>query len=134
MALGYFMAIVNVRDKVGTSYQEVVEHFQENTFSELVDASHVHLFGMPMMFALLGGIFLLTSVKENWKRLIVSIPFVAIVLDIGSFWLIRYVAPQFVILMIFSGMLMGTSFLVFFLVPIYEMWIKKTNHEEVRNV
>ena len=134
MGLGYLMALVNVWSKTGFTYQGVVEHLcgseeemiYPKEFSELVESSHVHLFAHPPMFLLLGAILLFTSLSERLKKLLVPIPFIAIVLDIGSFWLTRYVAPGFAALTLFAGMLMGLSFLALFVIPLYEMWLRKT--------
>ncbi|MCK5527369.1 MAG: hypothetical protein KAJ05_09480 [Candidatus Latescibacteria bacterium] len=135
MGLGYLMAMVNVGVQAGFTYQSVSEHMIGNEeemiypkeFASLVGTSHTHLFGHPPMFLLLGAIFLLTSVSEKFKKILLPIPFIAVVLDMGSLWLTRYVAPGFAYLTIFSGMVMGLSFFVLFVIPLYEMWLKKVD-------
>lgn len=44
-------------------------------------------------------------------------------LDLASPWLISYVSPSFVLLMLTGDTLMTLSFLVMMVVPLYEMWI-----------
>ena len=54
----------------------------------LVRVSHIHLFGLTFIFAFMGLIFSHSYVRNQAiKALIISIPFIAIFLDIGSWWL-----------------------------------------------
>ncbi|MFQ6091388.1 MAG: hypothetical protein ACE5OR_01700 [bacterium] len=134
MGIGYLVALANLYDKTEITYQGIVKHYQgaeeelvyTKELSELLELSHVHLLGMPMMFLLLGLIFALSSLSENLKGIIVVIPFAALLLEVSSVWLTRYVAAPFAGLMIFAGLLSGFSFLVLFLVPLWEMWFKKS--------
>ena len=133
MGVGYLAALANLYDKTEMTYQGIVKHYRGSEeeliytkeFSELLEFSHVHLFSMPMMFLLLGGIFTLTSLREKLKRVVVVIPFAAMLLEIASAWLTRYVAAPFAGLMLLSGMLLGFSFLIMFFVPLHEMWFKR---------
>ncbi|MEE9543539.1 MAG: hypothetical protein V3V95_07135, partial [Thermodesulfobacteriota bacterium] len=61
-----------------------------DTFATLVRVSHIHLFGLRMVFYLLGRIFILCDMPLRLKRIVVVIPFAAIALDIGSWWFTKY--------------------------------------------
>ncbi len=92
----------------------------------LSSTSHTHLVAMSLMVFCLGLIFLFTNTLPNWlKKFVLVDSFVAVVIAVGSFWVIKYVVPEGAYLMMFSGMLLG--FCVFFetLTPLYEMWVKK---------
>jgi hypothetical protein len=50
----------------------------------LIQTSHTHLFDQTLIAGLLGGIFLLTSLGEAKKAVIVALPFIGTILDIGG--------------------------------------------------
>ncbi len=57
---------------------------------QLAKVSHIHLFGISMMFVLTGAIFSL-SVTPVWFRVVVLVvPYLAIIMDIGSWWATKY--------------------------------------------
>jgi hypothetical protein len=63
----------------------------------LIQTSHTHLFGQTLIAGLLGGMFLLSSLGERPKAVIVALPFIGTVLDIGGMWLTRFVWPEFAV-------------------------------------
>jgi hypothetical protein len=134
MALAYLVAVVNVYDKTKFTYEGTVAHYAGNEeelaypkeFAEMVEITHPHMLGMSMMFFLLCGIFMFSSAGEILKKIIVFASFGSIVLDLGSAWLIRYVAPPYGYLMIAAGMLMGLCFLIIFLISMKDMWLTKS--------
>jgi hypothetical protein len=131
MALAYLVALVNVYDKTQFTYKGSVEHYVGNEeelifpkeFSQMVEMSHPHLLGMSMMFLLLCTIFSFSSASDLLKKIIVISSFGTIFVDLGSTWLIRYVAPQFAIIMIVAGIAMALCFLLIFLISLKDMWI-----------
>jgi len=94
-------------------------------FSDLISTSHTHLLVMTMMFMMLCTILMFTSAKETTKRGIVWLVFAAIFLDIAAIWLTRYAAPQFALLIMLGGTLMGICFLLLFFIPLRDMWLVK---------
>src|SRR5207248_10864434 len=50
----------------------------------LIQTSHTHLFGQTLIAGLAGLIFLFASVRESIKTVIVALPFVGTLLDIGA--------------------------------------------------
>jgi hypothetical protein len=96
-----------------------------DTFSTLVRVSHIHLFGLGMIFYLLGRIFILTEIPIKLKRIIVVVPFAAIAMDIGSWWFTKYSMELFAYIVMAGGALMGLSFAVQALISLYQMWFLK---------
>ncbi len=118
-----FMAYVNL-----TSYSNVKKFVKVDTgqsIGALVRSSHIHLFGLSIIFYLLGRIFLLTELPPLVKRIAVIIPFVAIFVDIGSWWFTRY-AHVFAYLVLIGGALMALSFAFQSFMSLYQMWFMKT--------
>ncbi|MFQ5428236.1 MAG: hypothetical protein ACE5EZ_04560 [Thermodesulfobacteriota bacterium] len=91
----------------------------------LVRVSHIHLFGMAMMFYLLGRIFVLAEMSVWLKRTIVIIPFAAILIDIASWWFTKFTSPVFAYTVMAGGAAFGFTFVVQSLVSFYQMWFYK---------
>jgi hypothetical protein len=130
---GYLMAILNVLSNVGLNYNSIVDHYRGNEanmivapdFNELVAHAHTHILGMTGMFFTLGIVFMLTGVPAVYKAVVPAISFLAILLDISSMFLVRFVLPQFAITILLAGMTIGICALIEIAVPFYEMWIKE---------
>ena len=91
----------------------------------LVRVSHIHLFGLTFIFAFMGLIFSHSYVRRQWvKSVVIMIPFVAIILDIMSWWLTK-VSEPFAYVVVIGGGLMGLSFAYQWLVSMYQLWFFK---------
>ena len=91
--------------------------------------AHTHIQSIGLIFFVLGGIFSFTSISQKWKVLVVTAPFVALLVDFGA----RALAKLFtgiVYLMLVSGAAIGLLFAIMMLVPLYEMWAP--GNKEVR--
>jgi len=111
-----------------TSFEEISVYTQMDmgeSIRGLVGVSHVHLFGMSFIFILTGGIFAMSEVNIRWRALLVAIPFIAIWMDIGSWWFTK-VEPVFAYTVIIGGFLMGLSLAVQIFLSLYEMWFKRS--------
>jgi len=107
-----------------TSYEKVIELTQTDTgasLQSLVRVSHIHMFGIAFILFLVGRIFILCEMPVMLKRITVVIPFLAMMLDILS-WYVTKVSPSFAWVVVISGGLMGISFTVQIVVSIYQMW------------
>jgi hypothetical protein len=94
----------------------------------LIQTSHTHLFGQTLIAGLLGGIFLLSSLGERTKALIVALPFLGTVLDIGGMWLTRFVWPPLGVLVLVGGSLFALGYLLIAVMAGYELWLKGEGH------
>ncbi len=107
------------------SYDKVKLTAEEDTGMDLftlVRVSHIHLFGLTFIFFLVGIIFIHAYMRHEWQKItIVAVPFVAITLDIASWYLTKY-NDAFAWLVIGSGALMGLSFALQCFISLYQMW------------
>ena len=109
------------------SYENVLKLTQTDTGASaqsLVRVSHIHLFGISFILFLLGRIFLLCEMPRMVKRITVAIPFLAMFLDILS-WYVTKILPEFALVVVMSGALMGVSIMVQIMVSLYQMWLYK---------
>src|SRR5262247_2465434 len=90
----------------------------------LIQTSHTHLFGMTLIAGLLGLIFLFSSLGEGKKSLILALPFVGTILDIGGMWLTRFVWPSFSALVILGGSLFALGYVLITARSLYEIWLQ----------
>jgi hypothetical protein len=92
----------------------------------LVRVSHIHLFGLTFVFFIVGSIFSHAYVRPVWfKCAVVGLPFVALVLDVGSWYFTKLYHPFALVVMAGGGM-MGLSFAFMWVVSIYQMWFSRT--------
>jgi hypothetical protein len=91
----------------------------------LIQTSHTHLFGQTLIAGLLGLIFLFSSLGDRTKTLVIALPFLGTLIDIGGMWLTRFVWPSLGVLVVIGGSLFGLGYLVISLVSLYELWLKR---------
>ena len=91
----------------------------------LIQTSHTHLFGQTLIAGLLGLIFLFSSLGERIKSVLLALPFVGTLVDIGGMWLTRFAAPSFSVLVIAGGSLFALGYTLIALITLYELWLKK---------
>ncbi|MCC6545379.1 MAG: hypothetical protein IT392_12930 [Nitrospirae bacterium] len=114
-----------------TSYEEV-KAITDVDLGESIRAlsrvSHIHLFGMSFIFILTGMIFSMSGINIYLRSVIIALPFLAIWVDIGSWWFTKY-QPAFAYTVIIGGGLMGLAFGAQIFISLYEMWLKKGSGE-----
>lgn len=107
-------------------YDNVMKVTERDTGAEvftLVRVSHIHTFGLTFVFFLLGTIFSHAYVRPVWfKCVVMALPFVSLVLDIGSWYFTKLFQPFAWIVMIAGG-IMGMSFAFMWAVSMWQLWI-----------
>lgn len=110
-----------------TTLEEISAHTAVDmgqSVKTLVRVSHIHLFGMSFIFMLTSGIFALSEVRPKWRAVLIAIPFIAIWVDIGSWWFTK-MKPLFAYTVIGGGLLMGISLALQIFLSFYELWLKR---------
>jgi hypothetical protein len=109
-----------------TSYEDVSKIVRPDTgtsLSQLARVSHIHLFGVSIIFLLTGMIFGLSETPVWLRVSLVVLPYVTIIMDIGSWWATKYLDPTFAYIVIAGGALMGLALASQILISLWEMWI-----------
>jgi hypothetical protein len=108
-----------------TGFDNIVKTVKMDTGMDiftLVRVSHIHLFGITFIFFIMGSIFCHSYLKHKWmKCLILALPFLSILLDIGSWYLTKLYSP-FAYIVLASGGVMGLCFAVQAVISFYQMW------------
>ncbi len=108
-----------------TSYDEIKKLVHTDTGEDIVQlarVSHIHLFGISLIFIATGTIFALSSTPAWFRAVVVAVPYLTIVLDIGSWWLTKYLSPTFAWIVFGGGAAMGAALALQILIPLWEMW------------
>lgn len=110
-------------------YDNVKKVTERDTGTEvftLVRVSHIHLFGITFIFFLVGTIFSHAYLRPVWlKCAVIVLPFVCLVLDVSSWYIIKLYHP-FGWVVIIAGAVMAASFAFMWLVSIWQMWFGRT--------
>lgn len=95
---------------------------------ELADHTHKYLpYYALYLLALPAALFMFTGYSEKLKRIFAILPFLLIIIDIGSMWLIPYMNQVFFSwVLTFAGTFLALTFLFLFLLDVYDIWFKKS--------
>jgi hypothetical protein len=88
----------------------------------LVRVSHIHLFGVTFIFYIMGSMFSHAYVRPVWFKCgVIALPFLAIAMDISSWYFTKLYHP-FAFVVMAGGGLMGVSFAFMWVVTMYQLW------------
>ncbi len=133
LGLGYLLAVIQIIVTTGVTPGAILEHFrgdgemiQAMDLDRLVMLSHVHLLGMPLIVFPAAWIFSQSQFGERFKATLIGAAFLGIVLDVGSWWGLRYVGGMMVAPLILGGALLGVSFASMTLLSLMTIWRTKS--------
>ncbi len=87
----------------------------------LVHVTHAHVLSMPVFAFLVGMLFMATGLPNSVKLLLGPLPLLAIMLDIGSWWLARFVEPLIYVIA-GAGGLFGAAYALQILCVLGSLW------------
>jgi hypothetical protein len=95
--------------------------YQTEQFVWSLKWTHIHLFGINMIFIFMGAITLFLNFSIKTRTWLVVLPFVGVLVDIWAVWLKGYISPAFFWLHIPGGGLFGTVFAIVAIRAFWEM-------------
>ena len=98
--------------------------YKEEQFVWTLKWTHIHLFGMNMIFIFLGAITLFLDLSGRTRAWLIVLPFFGVLVDIVGVWLKGYVSPAFFWLHVPGGALFGAIFIFVSLRALWEMWFQ----------
>jgi len=144
MFAAIIVAGLNVYDKVGRIRGGVTERYgpdpaeagdvsalpregdvlvaRMNTFSQLLDVTHAHVFELPLVMFVLAHFIMRCRVPERFKLANYIASSAGTVLFLGAPWLVRYVSVRLAPLLYFGAAVLGISSVIMIFVPIADMW------------
>jgi len=104
---------------------KVTERDTGTAISTLVRVSHIHLFGLTMVFFIVCSIFSHAYVRPVWfKCTVMAMPFLCLVIDVSSWYFTKLYNP-FAWAVMIAGGIMGLSFAYMWIVSMYQMWFAR---------
>lgn len=98
--------------------------YQDEQFVWVLKWTHIHLFGINMIFILMGGITLFLDAGHRLRTWLIILPFAGVLIDILAMWLKAFVSPIFFWFHIPGGGMFGGVFCYVSLRALWEMWFK----------
>jgi hypothetical protein len=90
----------------------------------LVSISHTHVLATLSVIFLLVFIFSFTRYPQALKGLVMVFSSLAILVDIGSWWLAK-LSPALAVLVLLGGLALAVSFLALIVLSLVDMWFRK---------
>lgn len=90
--------------------------------------THIHLFGMNMIFIFMGTITIFLNISIRARTWLVILPFIGVLVDITAMWLKGYISPAFFWLHIPGGGLFGIAFVIVSARAFWEMYGVRKNY------
>jgi len=106
---------------------ESAPFYKSEQFVWTLKWTHIHLFGMNMIFIFMGAITVFLNISMKARTWLVILPFIGVLLDIATMWLKAYVSPAFFWLHIPGGGLFGIAFAIVSIRAFWEMWRVRKN-------
>ncbi len=119
--LGLTMAYLETR-VVNPSAEEYFFYLKP---TKLISLSHPHFFGYATLYFLTGLLFLFTERGRFLKTWLPAVTVLAALLDICTWWGIKYISPKLEILTALFGITFTGGFAIMALTVLYEMWRMK---------
>jgi hypothetical protein len=106
--------------KMGLTYQSVVEYYlgsearflQPRSYQGLLEVTHFHVFAMGIFILTLAHLLLFVPLRPRAKLWLICLSFLAGAADEGAGWLTRYVHPAFAYVKIGSFLLLQAALAV----------------------
>mgnify|MGYP001817038732 CR=1 FL=1 len=101
-----------------------IRFYQQEQFVWTLKWTHIHLFGMSMIFIFVGAITIWLDTGSTLRTWLVVLPFIGVLVDIMAMWLKAFVSPVFFWLHIPGGGLFAAIFGYVSLRALWEMWFR----------
>ena len=126
VGLTYITLLVHIYIDTEMKSSMIAESYGGMEYIELTDHAHFYLpFYAFFLFTIPIAIFLFTSYNEKIKAFFAVFPFLVIVIDIASMYLIAYLWLGFAQVLWLAGTFLGLSFTALFVLTLYDIWLKK---------
>ncbi len=103
-------------------FKSASEYFFYMKLPKLVATSHAHFFGHGTMYLITGSIFIFSKLRESWKIVFITLALSAGLLDVPSWWAIKYGGGKYEIFSALAGTMsvIGWGFMAIRI--LYEVW------------
>lgn len=130
-ALVHAFALLEVYSVTRVTFKTVSEYFFYMTLPKLMAISHAHFFGHGTMYLITSAFFIFSKVSEFWKILFISLALSAGLLDVGSWWAIKYGGGKYEMFSALAGIMsvIGWGFMT--VRTTYELWWTEIRRKQI---
>ena len=126
IGLVYLTLVVHIWIDTDLKPSLVAESYGYMEYIELTDHAHFYLpYYALFVFAIPIALFMFTSFNETIKCLFAVYPFLIIIVDIASMYLIPYLWTGFAMVLWLAGTCLGISLLILTFLILYDTWLRK---------
>lgn len=118
----HILALLEVYLMTSVSFKSTSEYFFYMKLQKLAASSHAHFFGHGTMYLITSLIFIFSRLKESWKLVFISLALSAGLLDVPSWWAIKYGGGQYELFSGVAGLMSVIGFGFMTLRICYELW------------
>lgn len=121
LVLGYGVALLKAAQKSELSTDAVVRQYRGDkdpeamafpkTYEEILQNTHAHALSIPIVYFLLGALFLGTSLESGTKKFGIAALFSGYALEFTGLWGLRYVHENCVYLVFLAHAVSGPAYL-----------------------
>ena len=104
--------------------------YQTEQFVWTLKWTHIHLFGINMIFIFMGVITIFLNISIRARTWLVILPFIGVLVDIAAMWLKGHISPAFFWLHIPGGGLFGITFAIVSARAFWEMSGVRKNYAQ----
>lgn len=140
LSFGYFTGLLFVTETSANSPTGIEENYLGNeddeeaevmkfrkSSREMLTIVHTHVLSMSFIFFLLGIVVWLTSIPTSWKLFLTVEPFLSVILTFGGIYLLWSGIYWMKYIIIFSGILMTTTFSISIVLVLFQLTLKPKN-------
>jgi len=123
LSFGFYTGLLFVNENTNSTFQGIEEQYLGNEADEealemkfktpkkkIITMVHNHVLSMSVIFFLIGGLLLLTSISPLLKKILIVEPFLSLLLTFGGIWVMWSGVIWFKYVVMISGMLMTLTY------------------------
>ena len=118
----HIFALIEVYLETKVSFKSTSEYFFYMKLPKLVATSHAHFFGHGTMYLATSMIFIFSKLSEFWKLVFITLTLSAGLLDVPSWWAIKYGGSEYELFSIVAGIMSVIGWGGMAIQITYELW------------
>lgn len=120
--LVHLLALLEVYLVTRTAFSSSAEYFFYMKLPKLAATSHAHFFGHGTMYLVTSLVFVFSRLREFWKTIFITLALSAGLLDVPSWWAIKYGGSRYEIFSALAGIMSVIGWGFMSLRILYETW------------
>lgn len=130
IGLIYITLLVHIWIDTEMKISMIAKAYGGMEYIELTDHAHIYLpYYSLFLFTIPATLFMFTSYSEKLKSFIAVFPFIVIIADISSMYLIPYVSSIFATVLWLAGTCLGLTFVTLFILTLYDIWLRRADKQ-----